>query len=250
MFQSFKPPPFSSPAMRGRIEGGGTFKLSKKNTPPYFPMIRRFKTRLLFRESSGCGDRKTNGRPAPTFGSLPRDFLEQLVPYFQRFFVLRERPTFFRVPTFKSVILPGAPEEQILEQLLPLGTQEKIGKKKRGVRPLGIGVYCGSAGIGDNQVHWNPCHPRAALGSNVGGAVKLAWRCKDFSRRNELGQSATRHHVDSNVLFLQSSDKTITLRLHHGADDSRAGVISRQTHIIAQRWFHQAVEVFWYVGGI
>src|SRR6266576_7356123 len=96
------------------------------------------------------------------------------VPAFQGFFVLGNRSTFFRIPALESIILLSAAEVQIFEQLLSVWTQEEIGEKKRGMRPRCVDVDRGSARVGDHEIHWHPSHRCAALGGDVGGAVKLA----------------------------------------------------------------------------
>src|SRR5215510_754446 len=46
---------------------------------------------------------------------LPRYFLEQLVPSFQCFFILSDRPASFRVPAFESIVLLRAAEIQVFQ---------------------------------------------------------------------------------------------------------------------------------------
>ena len=84
--------------------------------------------------NGGCAIRGTAA------ASLPRHFLEQSVPAFQGFLVLGEGAAFFRIPALEAIVFPGAAEIQIFQQFLPLGTQNKIGEKQRGVPKIVNGV--------------------------------------------------------------------------------------------------------------
>src|SRR5262245_11085688 len=56
---------------------------------------------------------------------LARSFLEQLMPSFQSFFILSDRPASFRVPALEPVVFLSAAEVQVFEQFLSFGAQEK-----------------------------------------------------------------------------------------------------------------------------
>ena len=75
--------------------------------------------------------------------------------------------------------------------------------------------------------HWS-----AALRGNVGGAIKLAWGSKYFSRGHQLGQGAARHHMHPDVLLFQPFYETLAFDPQHGADNPGAGLIPRQSHDI------------------
>src|SRR5262245_39623606 len=147
------------------------------------------------------------------------------MPSFERFFVLHDGPALFRIPALEAIVFLGAAEEQVLEQLLSVGTQEKIGEEKPCVRPWSVGVNCRATCVGNDQIHRYPSDRRATLSGNIGGAVKLAWRRENFTGGDELSKSAARHHMHAYILLFYFFDEAIALGSHHGADNTRPGVI-------------------------